>query len=64
MKEWTWKEIAHRISIIEGKPISRSRCQWVAKRALKKLHEALADDLVIQSWLEDVGIGVDSDHEK
>lgn len=64
MKEWTWNEIAHRISTLEGKPISRSRCQWVAKRALKKLREALADDSFIQTWLEDEGIGVDSDHEK
>lgn len=50
---WTWDEIAKRISKIEGKEISRARCQQVADRALYKLRELLKDDpQVLDYWID------------
>ena len=58
----TWTEIAKRISIIEGKPISRARCQQVANKALKKLKVTMSKDPVFLALLEDLEIGVERDH--
>jgi len=55
----TWTEIAHHISIVEGKPISRARCQQVAKSALKKLGALLQDDPMVRDWARENNVEID-----
>tara|TARA_R100000458_G_scaffold25185_1_gene22691 strand:- start:5494 stop:5700 length:207 start_codon:yes stop_codon:yes gene_type:complete len=52
----TWTEIAEHISAVEGEPISRSRCQQVANKALKKLAIGLADFPEIRDWAMEAGV--------
>ncbi len=54
----TWGEIAQHISMVEGKPISRSRCQQVAESALKKLSVLLQDDPDVLDWARENNVEV------
>lgn len=52
----TWDAIAAHISAFEGTPISRSRCQQVAVRAMKKLAIGLAEYPEVRDWAMEAGV--------
>jgi len=56
----TWNEVAAHISAFEGFPISRSRCQQVAEKALKKLAIGLSGFPEIQDWAIEAGVEIPS----
>ena len=60
-ERWTWDQIAERISMIEGKPICRQRCEAVGKRALTKLKNEILKDPIFITIVKDLGLKVDSE---
>ena len=52
----SWYQIADHMSMIEGRDLSRQRCQAIATRALQKLAVALEDDPLVRDYLEETKV--------
>ena len=52
----SWNQIADHMSMIEGRDLSRQRCQAIATRALQKLAIALEDDPLVRDYLEETKV--------
>ncbi len=52
----SWNQIAAHMSMVEGREISRQRCQAIATRAMQKLAVELEDDPLVRDYLEETKV--------